>query len=64
MGALEFARDPCRLRHARTLTVESDGSEDDWKVVGPAILAAAVRHLRAIAQLQEAFPSVVVSARA
>lgn len=43
-----------------TLTVPSDGSEDDWNIVGPAILTAAVRHLRAIVHMQETFPSAVV----
>jgi hypothetical protein len=42
------------------LTVESDGSEDDWGVVAPAILAAAARHLRARSYLQDNFGSGVV----
>jgi hypothetical protein len=51
----------CSLLESRLpLTVESDGSEDDWNVVGPAMLAAATRHLRAIAHLQSTFPSAVV----
>lgn len=42
------------------LTAESDGSEDDWNVVGPAMLAAATRQLRAIAHLQSTFPSAMI----
>jgi uncharacterized protein DUF5677 len=56
-----FADRLCGLVEARLpLTVESDGSEDDWSVVGPAILAAAARHLRAITHMQETFPSAVI----
>jgi hypothetical protein len=51
----------CSLVESRLpLTVESDGSQDDWSVVGPTILVAATRHLRAIAYLQETFPSRVI----
>lgn len=51
----------CSLVESRLpLTVDSDGSEEDWNVVGPAILAAAARHLRAIAHLQATLPSAVV----
>jgi hypothetical protein len=50
----------CSLVESRLpLTVESDGSEGDWNVVGPAMLAA-VRHLRAIVHVQETFPSGVI----
>lgn len=52
----------CNLVESRLpVTVVSDGSEDDWSVVGPAILAAAVRHLRAIAHLQQTLPSAVIT---
>jgi len=37
------------------LSVESDGAEDDWDVVGPALVAVTTRHLRAVAHLQAAF---------
>jgi hypothetical protein len=58
----DFAAQLCDLLESRLpLTVESDGSEDDWDVVGPAMLAAAGRHLRAIAHLKATFPSGVVS---
>lgn len=51
----------CTLVESRLpLTVESDASEDDWNVVGPAVIAAATGHLRAIAHLQETFPSGVI----
>jgi hypothetical protein len=51
----------CTLVESRLpLTVDSDGSEDDWNVVGPAMLVAAVRHLRAIVHVQETFPSAVI----
>lgn len=57
----DFAAQLCDLLESRLpLAVESDGSEDDWNVVGPAMLAAAGRHLRAIAHLQATFPSAVV----
>jgi hypothetical protein len=57
----DFADRLCTLVESRLpLTVESDGSQDDWDVVGPAILVAAARHLRAIAHLQERFPSGVI----
>lgn len=57
----DFADRLCALVESRLpLTVESDGSEDDWNVVGPAILAAAARHLRGISHLQETFPSAVI----
>jgi hypothetical protein len=42
------------------LSVESDGAEDVWDVVGPALVAATTRHLRAVAHLQAAFPSAVI----
>jgi hypothetical protein len=58
----DFAAQLCDLLESRLpLTVESDGSEDDWDVAGPAMLAAAGRHLRAIAHLKATFPSGVVS---
>jgi hypothetical protein len=58
----DFAAQLCDLLESRLpLTIESDGSEDDWDVVGPAMLAAAGRHLRAIAHLKATFPSGVVS---
>jgi hypothetical protein len=58
----DFAAQLSDLLESRLpLTVESDGSEDDWDVVGPAMLAAAGRHLRAIAHLKATFPSGVVS---
>jgi uncharacterized protein DUF5677 len=58
----DFAAQFCDLLESRLpLMVESDGSEDDWDVVGPAMLAAAGRHLRAIAHLKATFPSGVVS---
>lgn len=57
----DFAAQVCDLLESRLpLTVESDGNEDDWNVVGPAILAATGRHLRAIAHLKVTFPSAVV----
>ena len=34
------------------VVVDSAGAEDDWAVVGPALLAASTRHLRAIVQVQ------------
>jgi hypothetical protein len=53
--------DLCSLVESQLpLTVESDGSEDDWNVVGPTMLVAAVRHLRAIVHVQETFPSGVI----
>ena len=52
IAALVEARLPIRI--------DSDGTEDDWGVVGPAILVASVRHLRVIEQLQEDSPSAVV----
>ena len=58
----DFAAQLCDLLESRLpLTVESDGSEDDWDVVGPAMLAAAGRPLRAIAHLKATFASGVVS---
>lgn len=42
------------------LAVTSDGREDDWAVDGPALLAAACRHLRALERLQSEFPSSLV----
>jgi hypothetical protein len=42
------------------LVVDSEGAEDDWNVIGPALLAAATRHLRAIKHLQHGFGSRVV----
>lgn len=48
------------LERRLPLRVESAGGEDDWNVVGPALLAASVRHLRAIQHLQHNFPSGVV----
>jgi hypothetical protein len=56
-----FADRMCRLLESKLpLTVESDGSEDDWTVVGPAVLAAAGRHLRAITYVQDRFASAVI----
>lgn len=43
------------------LAVESDGSEDDWNIIGPAMLVAAARHLRALEHLRDGFPSGVVA---
>jgi len=43
------------------LEVESYGDEDDWSIVGPAMLVAATRHLRALEHLQCEFPSGVVA---
>ena len=42
------------------LAIESDGREDEWNVIGPAMLAGAARHLRAIVHLQKRFPSAVI----
>src|SRR4051812_41673100 len=57
----DFAAQLCDLLESRLpLTVASDGAEDDWDVVGPAILAAAGRHLRAVAHLKATFPSAVI----
>lgn len=57
----DFADRLCALVESRLpLTVESDGSQDDWNVVGPAVLVGAARHLRAIAHLQETFPSELI----
>lgn len=58
----DYAERLCSLFEARLpLAIESDGQEDDWNVIGPAMLAGAVRHLRAIAQLQTSLPSGVIS---
>lgn len=58
---MAFAESICGLVESRlSLAVESEGAEDDWNVVGPAILAAAARHLRVLAHLQETFPSAVI----
>jgi hypothetical protein len=43
------------------LPVESAGDEDDWSLVGPALLAAATRHLRTFGHLQAEFPPGVVA---
>lgn len=68
-GRLTFGEDEavsaadrlCFLVESRLpITVESDGSEDDWNVVGSAMIAAATRHLRAILHVQETFPSRVI----
>jgi hypothetical protein len=41
-----FADRSCSLFELRApMTVESDGSEDDWDVIRPAMVAAATRHL-------------------
>jgi hypothetical protein len=57
----DFADRLCSLVESRLpLIAESDGSEDDWNVLGPALVVAATRHLRAIAHLQESFPSAVI----
>lgn len=57
----DYAERLCFLIEARLpLAVESDGHEDDWNVIGPAMLAAAARHLRTIAHLQRTFPSGVI----
>lgn len=57
----DFADRLCTLIESRLpLTVESDGTQDDWNVVAPAILVAAAQHLRAVAHLQETFPSGVI----
>ena len=51
----------CSIVESRLpLAVESDGSQDDWNVVGPAIIAAATRHLRALESLKDALPSKVI----
>jgi hypothetical protein len=42
------------------LTVQTDGSQDDWNVIGLALLAASVRHLRVLRQLQAEVPSGIV----
>lgn len=42
------------------LAVESDGHEDDWNLIGPAMLAGAARHLRTIVHLQKRVPSAVI----
>jgi hypothetical protein len=55
------ARRLCSLVESRLpITVESDGSEDDWSVVEPAMIVAATRHLRAIVHVEETFPSRVI----
>jgi hypothetical protein len=57
-----FADRLCSLVESRLpLTVESDRSQDDWNVVGPAIIAAATRHLRALESLKSTFPSKVIA---
>ena len=51
----------CGLLESRLpLPVQGDGRQDDWNVVGPAILVAATRHLRAIAELQQTFASAAI----
>jgi hypothetical protein len=58
----DFAAQLCDLLESRLpLEVDSDGSEDDWAIVGPAILAASARHLRAISHLKATLPSGVIS---
>lgn len=42
------------------VVVDSEGAEDDWIVVGPALLAASTRHLRAIVHVQLSFRSGVI----
>jgi hypothetical protein len=49
------------LEDRMPLEVESDGREDDWRLVGPAMLVAATRHLRALEHLQREFPSGIVA---
>jgi hypothetical protein len=57
----DFATRLCELVESRLpLHIKTDGAEDDWDVVGPAILAASARHLRAISHIQATFPSAVV----
>lgn len=57
----DFAARLCDLLESRLpLAVPSDGAEDDWNLVGAAILAASARHLRAIAHLKATFPSAVI----
>jgi Family of unknown function (DUF5677) len=57
----DYATRLCELLESRLpLGVRSDGREDDWDTVGPAVLAAAARHLRAIIYLQTTFPSAVI----
>jgi hypothetical protein len=51
----------CLVEAQMPVQVDTDGSQDDWNVVGPAILAAATKHLRAIEHLQTEFPSQVVA---
>jgi hypothetical protein len=57
----DFADRLCDLIDSRLpVTVESGGSQDDWNIVGPAVLVSAARHLRAITHLQATFPSGVI----
>lgn len=57
----DFSDRLCSLLESRLpLVLESDGSESDWNVVGPAMLVAAAGILRAIAYQQTAFPSAVI----
>jgi hypothetical protein len=60
--ALDYPNRIASLVESRLpLAVESDGSEEDWDITGPAMLVAAVRHLRALERLQDGFPSGVVA---
>ena len=57
----EFADRLCSLvESSLPLAVVSDGSQDHWNVVGPAIITGATRHLRALLAL-ESFRSKVIS---
>jgi hypothetical protein len=42
------------------LAVETDGSQNDWNVVGPALLAGAIGHLRSLQHQQSELPSALV----
>ena len=62
LSASDYADRISSLLEARLpLAVEGGGGEDDWSVVGPAMLAAAARHLRALQHLQGGFSSGVVA---
>lgn len=57
----DYAERLCSLFEARLpFATEGDGREDDWNVIGPAMLAGAARHLRTIVHLQKRFPSAVI----
>lgn len=42
------------------LAVPSEGNQDDWNIIGPTLLVAAIRHLRALQRLQDDFPSALI----